>query len=170
MSGYTNPSKLTPETPLDGFHCGSQALDEWLDKHALTNQRAGTSTTFVTSETGSQQIAGYYALATGGVVPSDAPARVTKGVPRHPIPVIILARLAVHEDHQGRRIGRGLLRDAMLRVAAAAQEVGVRALLIHAKDDDAREFYLAQADFEPSLVGPLQLFLLLKDLRRAIEA
>ncbi len=114
------------------------------------------------------EVVGYYSLATGGVDRQDAPPRVTKGTPNHPVPVIILARLAVHADHQGRNLGRHLLRDALLRVANAAEEIGVRALLIHAKDDDARDFYLAQAEFEPSPVDPLQLFLLMKDLRKAL--
>jgi GNAT superfamily N-acetyltransferase len=90
-------------------------------------------------------------------------------VARHPIPVIVLTRLAIHEDYQGNGLGRGLLRDALIRVANAAEEIGVRALLLHAKDDEARDFYLRQVrEFEPSPVDPLQLFLLLKDLRLAL--
>ncbi|MGB7962629.1 MAG: GNAT family N-acetyltransferase [Propionicimonas sp.] len=127
------------------------------------------TTTFVTTVDDSSEVIGFYSLATGGIDHQDAPARVTRGVPKHPIPVIVLARLAVHEDHQSQKLGRGLLRDALVRVSNAAEEIGVRALLIHAKDDEARGFYLAHAEFEPSPVDPLQLFLLLKDLRKSIN-
>jgi GNAT superfamily N-acetyltransferase len=143
-------------------------LDDWLKRYSLINQNAGMTTTFVTVDD-SDEVVGFYSLATGGVDHQEAPARVVKGVPRHPIPVIVLARLAVHEDHQGHQLGRGLLRDALVRVSNAADEIGVRALLIHAKDDEARDFYLAQAEFEPSPIDPLQLFLLLKDLRKSIN-
>jgi len=144
-------------------------LDDWLKRYSLINQHAGMATTFVATADDSDDVVGFYSLATGGVDHQDAPARVTKGVPKHPVPVIILARLAVHEDHQSQGLGRGLLRDALVRVSNAADEIGVRALLLHAKDDEARDFYLAQAEFEPSPVDPLQLFLLLKDLRKSIR-
>ena len=134
------------------------------------NQRSGMTTTFVVTADSTDEVVGFYSLATGGVARQDAPARVTKGVPNHPIPVIILARLAVHEDHQGQRLGRSLLRDVLVRVSNAADEIGVRALLVHAKDEDARDFYVAQAEFEPSPIDPLQLFLLLKDLRKSISS
>jgi GNAT superfamily N-acetyltransferase len=127
------------------------------------------ATTYVTTLADTDSVVGYYALATGGVARADAPARTGKGLPNHPIPVIVLARLGVDESHQGRGLGFGLLRDALIRVAAAAEEIGVRALLIHAKDEEARAFYMAAAEFEPSPLDPLQLFLLLKDLRKIIE-
>lgn len=135
----------------------------------MTNQRAGMTTTFV-STTEANEVVGFFSLATGGVAHQDAPGRVVRGVPNHPIPVIVLARLAVHEDHQGKRIGRSLLQDCLLRVANAAEEIGVRALLVHAKDEEARAFYLSQAEFEPSSVDDLQLFLLVKDLRKSLES
>lgn len=115
-----------------------------------------------------EDIAGYYALATGGVEHDKASERVAKGVPRHPIPVIILARLAVDTRFQGSGLGRALVRDSLIRVNAAADEVGVRALLVHAKDDSARDFYLRVAEFEPSPIDPFQLFLMMKDLRKAL--
>jgi GNAT superfamily N-acetyltransferase len=154
---------------VSGFRCGSQPLDDWLKRYSLINQRAGMTTTFVTTVDDAGEVIGFYSLATGGIDHQDAPARVTKGVPKHPIPVIVLARLAVHEDHQGQQLGRGLLRDALVRVSNAAEEIGVRALLIHAKNDEARDFYLSHAEFEPSPVDPLQLFLLLKDLRKSVS-
>ncbi|WP_211253473.1 GNAT family N-acetyltransferase [Knoellia subterranea] len=127
------------------------------------------STVFVSSDLETRKIQGFYALATGGVENAAAPARITKGVPRHPVPVILLTRLAVDSSAQGKNLGRSLLVDALARVNAAADEVGVRALLIHAKDDDARAFYMHLAEFEPSPTDPLHLFLLIKDLRKALQ-
>lgn len=161
------PEKLTPNHVRDGFNCGQAELDEWLIRFALANGGSGMSRTFVTVE--DDVVKGYYALATAAVEHRGAPLRIAKGVPRHPIPVIILARLAVHEDQQGRGVGRALLRDALQRVDQAADLVGIRALLVHAKDEAARAFYLRLAEFEGSPTDPLHLFLLLKDLRKALR-
>lgn len=168
MAGYGAPERLNKSHLVDGFHCGKRPLDEWLCKYSLINQSAGMASVFVATCAGTDVVAGYYALATGGVEPEHAPLRVAKGVPRQAIPVIILARFAVHEDHQGKGLGRALLRNALGRVDNASEAVGVRALLIHAKDDDARDFYMKMAEFEPSPSDDLHLFLLMKDLRRAI--
>jgi GNAT superfamily N-acetyltransferase len=151
---------------VQGFRCGSRELDEWLARYALVNQRAGMATVFVT--TVGDAVVGYYALSTGGVEHAVAPHRVKRGVARHPIPVVILTRLAVHENYQGRGLGSALLRDALRRVAAAADEIGIRALLVQAKDEEATAFYLDFGEFEPSPTDPLHLFLLLKDLRAAL--
>jgi GNAT superfamily N-acetyltransferase len=168
LATFEPPRKLTADDPVEGFRCGKPALDEWLARYALTSQAAGMATVFVSTTTGGS-IAGFYALSAGGVAHVDTPVRVTKGVPRHPVPVVVLTRMAVHDEHQGAGLGRSLLRDALIRVATAAELIGVRALLIHAKDDDARAFYLAQAEFEASPTDPLHLFLLLKDLKRAAD-
>lgn len=168
MSTFQEPCRLSAGHNLANFRCGQQSLDDWLKRFALTNQRAGMTTTFVTTVDDTEDVVGFFSIATGGVAHQEAPVRITKGVPNHPIPVIILARLAVHEDYQGKRIGRQLLRDALLRVANAAEDIGVRALLIHAKDEEARNFYLAHAEFEPSPLDPLKMFLLLKDLRKSL--
>jgi GNAT superfamily N-acetyltransferase len=170
VSDYSAPSRLTAEHDTANFRCGSSPLDEWLRKYAFTNQRAGMATTYVTTAGDLGHVVGYYALATGGVARPEVAPRVAKGIPNHPVPVLVLARLAVDESYQGRGLGFGLLRDALIRVAAAAEEIGVRALLVHAKDEDARAFYMATAEFEPSPLDPLQLFLLLKDLRKAIDS
>lgn len=168
MSSIERPRKLCADDVLSTFDCGQLDLNEWLHRHALTNQRAGMATVFVTKDRDSPHVVGYYALATGGVENAAAPTRVTKGVPRHPLPVILLTRLAVDISVQGRKLGRALLIDALRRVDAASDEVGVRALLIHAKDDDARAFYMRCAEFEPSPTDPLHLFLLMKDLKKAL--
>lgn len=161
-----SPRKIEVGDSLATFDCGQSDLNEWLRKHSLNNQRAGMATVFVTCDSATGSVLGYYALATGGVENTAAPSRITKGVPRHPVPVIILTRLAVDTSAQGLRIGRSLLIDALRRVDAAADLVGVRALLIHAKDDNARAFYMHQAEFEPAPTDPLHLFLLMKDLRK----
>lgn len=107
---------------------------------------------------------GFYSLTVGSVEPGDAPVRVMKGLSRHPVPVIVLARLAVDKSHQGKGLGRALLKDALLRTSQAADIVGIRALIVHAKNDEARRWYM-QWEFEPSPTDPFHLFLLLKDLK-----
>lgn len=168
MGIYSIPEKLAPRHVVAGFRCGKTSLDEWLTRFALINQSTGMSTVFV-SLCGEQAVAGYYALASGGVAHENVPSRVSKGVPKHAVPVVILTRLAVHEDHQDRGVGRALLRDALGRVNVAADQIGVRALLIHAKDEEAKEFYMRHAEFEPSPTNDLHLMLLMKDLRKALQ-
>ena len=118
----------------------------------------------------SGDVIAYYALATAGVSQLDASPSVRKGVPRHQIPAVLLARLAVHTSRQGTGLGRAMLRDALIRVGQASEIVGVRCLLIHAKDDSARRFYLRCAEFEDSPTDPLHLMLLIKDLRKSIPS
>jgi GNAT superfamily N-acetyltransferase len=163
---FSKPRKLDSQDEVDEFNCGQPELDDWLKRFALVNQRAGMTTVFVTLS--DSKVVGYYALATGGAERANAPDRVARGVPAHPIPVILLARLAVDSSAQKSGLGRALLRDALIRVEAAADEIGVRALLIHAKDDSARDFYMRCAEFEPSPTDPLHLFLLMKDLRKLL--
>lgn len=169
MGIYSDPEKLTPGHDVAGFQCGKASLDEWLTRFALINQSTGMSTAFVTLF-GERTVAGYYALASGGVAHESVPSRISKGIPRHPIPVVILARLAVHVDHQGHGIGRALLLDALGRVNAAADEIGIRALIIHAMDEEAKAFYMRQAEFELSPTNDLHLMLLMKDLRKALRS
>jgi GNAT superfamily N-acetyltransferase len=161
------PTPLTEHHVVKGFDCGYPALNQWLVRYALANQRAGAARTFVVGE--GDGVIGYYSLAAGGVAPADAPPRIRKGLARHPIPVMLLARLAVDRRHQGQGIGRALLGDAVLRTLNVADPIGVRALLVHAKDEKARAFY-ERFDFEPSPTDPLHLMLLIKDARRTVEA
>ncbi len=149
------------------FRCGDEELDLWFHDHALSSQRAGMSNTFITSS--SERVAGFYVLATGGLSHADAPARVKKGVARHTLPVILLTRMGVDVSLQGQGLGSALLTDACRRVAQVSEEIGVRALLIHAKSDQAKAFYMSFAEFEPSPTDPLHLILLMKDLRIAIK-
>ncbi|GMU40763.1 MAG: N-acetyltransferase GCN5 [Chloroflexota bacterium] len=152
---------------VEAFDCGVPELTEWLQRFALTSHRSDSARVYVVHR--DQRVAGYYALATGAVLKEEAPGRIGRGLGAHPIPVILLARLAVDEREQGHGIGTLLLRDALIRVAGAADIIGARALLIHAQNEAARTWYLRQAEFDPSPVDPLQLMLLMKDLRRAIE-
>jgi GNAT superfamily N-acetyltransferase len=151
---------------LDEFDCGEPPLNTWLKKYALANQRSDSSKTRVIADE-HRKVLGYYSLATGSVGHDEAPLRVAHGLARHPIPVVVLTRLAVEVNAQGRGLGRVLLRDALRMVADVSDTVAVRALLVHAKNDRAREWYIRQAEFE-SLPGvPNRLFLLIKDLRAA---
>jgi hypothetical protein len=147
---------------VDSFDCGKEPLNGFLRRFALVNQRNGSSQTYVACR--GQRVVGYYSLAVGSVMHEDAPGRVTKGLARHPIPVMLLTRLALDLTGQRSGIGTGLLKDVLLRTVQAADIAGIRALLVHAKDEEAKAWYL-KYDFEPSPSDPLHLFLLLKDLR-----
>jgi len=156
--------KLSGDDLTDSFACGQDDLDRFLKRFALANQAANTTQTYVTCRAG-RVVVGYYSLAVGSVKREIAPSRAVKGMARHPVPVMILARLAVDRSEQGSGIGKALLKDALLRTAQAADIAGIRALVVHAKDDAARRWY-EQFDFEPSPTDPLHLFLLLKDLKK----
>jgi GNAT superfamily N-acetyltransferase len=166
--GFTKPELLNDSHDVGDFDCGESALDEWLKKHALANQRGGGARVYVTVSEASK-VAGYYAISAAEVAPDEATPRSLKGQPSsRPIPVILLGRLAVDREYQGQGVGSGLLKDAMLRCFQVAQEIGVRALVVHAKNKRAREWY-EQYGFEPSPTDPLHLILLMKDLKRFLE-
>lgn len=155
--------KLNTTHALDAFDCGKDPLNRFLKRYALTNQQAGSAQTYVVCR-GPNIVAGYYSLCVGAVEFEHAPTRVGKGLARHPIPIMLLARLAVDRSEQGRGLGKALLKDCLLRTAQAADIAGIRALLVHAKDDEARAWYEA-FDFEPSPTDPYHLFLPMKDLQ-----
>lgn len=163
MSPLGPVEKLDPHHELAGFDCGKDELDRFLQRYALSNQQANSAQTYVACR--GRVVVGYYSLTVGAVAHADATERVRKAMPRYPIPVMILARLAVDKSMQGQQVGAGLLKDALLRTARAADIAGIRALLVHAKDDEARGFY-EHFDFEASPTDPHHLFLLLKDLQR----
>jgi GNAT superfamily N-acetyltransferase len=158
--------KLRRDHPLDAFDCGQPDLNRWLIRYALQSQASNATQTYLGIVNG--VVAGYYSLAVGQVEYADAPERLRKGLARHPVPIMLLARLAVHKDWQKKGIGRALLKDAVLRTLQAADLAGIRALAVHAKDDAARRYY-EQFDFLPSPADPLHLFVLLKDIRRQLE-
>jgi GNAT superfamily N-acetyltransferase len=157
---------LRADHDVSSFDCGKPALDDWLKRFALQNQAAGAARTYIVHR--SNRVVGYYALAAGSGEHENTPSRVSRGLARHPIPVVIVARLAVNRDEHGSGLGKALLKDALLRITGAADVIGVRAVVVHAKDEDARAFY-DRFDFEPSPVDPMQLFLLMKDLKRAVS-
>lgn len=158
-------ASLGPIHAVADFDCGDDALNIFIRRYALINQQANAARTYVVGR--GARVVGFYSLAVGAVGHADATARVSRGLARHPIPVMLLARLAVDVREQGKGIGQALLKDALLRTAQAADIAGIRALLVHATDDAARRWY-ARFDFEPSPTDPLHLFLLVKDIARAI--
>jgi GNAT superfamily N-acetyltransferase len=158
--------KLDKIHTLADFDCGNPALNGFLVRHALQNQAMGGAQTYVgLSEEGA--VVGYYSLAVGSVAHAEAPDRLVKGLARHPVPVMILARLAASLAWRGKGIGAGLLRDALLRTEQAADIAGMRAMVVHAKDEPARQFYL-HFGFSSWPDNTQQLCLLLKDMRAAL--
>ena len=161
-SRLSSVRKLTATDQVDAFDCGHAALNQFLQRYALINQKANSAQTYVCCR--DDGVVGFYSLAVGSVDPEAAPSRVMKGLARHPVPVMILARLAVDKAHQRQGLGQALLRDALLRTAQAADIAGIRCLLVHAKDDAARQGY-ASWEFEPSPTDHYHLFLMLRDLK-----
>lgn len=157
--------KLTTAHRVDCFDCGAIELNRFLTHHALQNQQSNSATTYVACK--NNTVIGYYSLAVGSVVHTSPPTRITKGLARHPVPVMLLARLAVDQTVQRQGVGKGLLKDALLRTTQAADIAGIRALLVHAKDKAAQEWY-QKFDFDPSPTDPLPLYLLLKDLEKSL--
>ena len=154
--------KLSVNDQVDSFDCGHVALNEFLQRFALVNQRLNSSQTYASCNAG--QVAGFYSLAVGSVEPSHSAPRVIKGIPRHPVPVMILARLAIDQRYQRQGLGKALLKNALLRTVQAADIAGIRALLVHAKDEEARNWY-RQWEFEESPTDAYHLFLLVKDIK-----
>jgi GNAT superfamily N-acetyltransferase len=153
--GISPPAPLTTEHLLAEFDCGAAALNEWLKRQALANETLGASRTFVVCE--GQQVIGYYALATGSVRREEAPGQVRRRMPE-PIPVMILGRLAVDRRWQGKLIGQGLLKDAVLRTLNVSKQAGIRAMVVHAISESAKGFYRSQG-FVESPLNPMTLML-----------
>lgn len=158
--------KLRRDHAVEGFDCGKAALNRFLERHALQSQQAGATTTYLALQ--GDEVVGFYSLSVGQVEYADAPERLTKGLARHPVPVMLLARMAVASGHQGRKLGAGLLKDAMLRTLQASEIAGIRAFVVHAKDDEARAFY-ERFDFVASPTDAYHLVLLLKDVRALLD-
>ena len=164
---FSPPGLITGGNDLEPFDCGRESLNQYLKKFALTNTAAGIARTYVTTVAQEASVIAYYSLAAGSVERADVPERIGKGVPNYPVPVVVLARLAVDLRFQSQGVGKGLLRDALQRASSAAVIIGVRAILVHAKDHEAATFYM-KFGFAPSPADSLHLMLLLKDLRRTL--
>lgn len=160
------PVALQAVHRLDTFDCGKPALNEWLTRHARQAQGSGSAKTFVAAD--NDHVGGYFSLTVGQIDTMDAPERIRKGMGQYPVPVVILARLAVSLPSQGRGIGIGLLQDAIRRTLLIAEQAGIRAMLTHPMDEDAARFY-KRFGFEASPLRQDQLLLLLKDARRWIN-
>jgi GNAT superfamily N-acetyltransferase len=168
VSGIDSIEKLAAHHDTSQFDCGKEALNRFLRRFALVNQAAHASQTYVLSRT-DRTVVAYYSLAVGAVEHAATPSRIGQGLARHAVPVMLLARLAIDRPEQKRGFGKALLKDALLRTAQAADIAGIRALLVHAKDEDARAWYM-HFDFEPSPTDPFHLYLLMKDIKALTES
>lgn len=156
------PEPLAAPHLLAAFDCGEASLDEWLKRRALANQQTGASRTFVVADHDGR-VYGYYAMAAGAVSHQAATGGVRRNMP-DPVPVMVLARLAVDRRAQGIKLGAALLQDAVNRAVAVSQNAGVRALLVHALDDRARQFY-EYYGFLESPQHPMTLMLRLNTMK-----
>ena len=155
--------KLNAAHEAAGFDCGAPALNSFLTKYALQNQRSGSAETY--AAVAGQSIVGFYSVTIGEIAHEGAPERMAKGMPRHPIPVVILARLGIALAWQGKGLGSGLLLDFFRRASSAADVIGGRAVVVHAKDEGARAFY-EHFGFKALHHGSLKLYLMMKDIRK----
>lgn len=157
-----SPEPLSQHHKLDTFSCGEIVLDDWLKRRAFANQVSGATRTFVVADA-EHTVLGYYALAAGAVAHQAATRAIRHNMP-DPVPVMVLARLAVDTRAQGKKLGAALLRDAVTRAVAVSQNAGVRALLVHALNDRARQFY-EHYGFQASPAHPTTLMLRLAGTR-----
>lgn len=168
-----SPMPLTGPVPLEKSHevghfdCGAAPLNDFLHKYAWQNQQNRSARTYVALR--GDRVVGYYSLAAASVQHQEATTRVAKGLARHPVPVILLARLAVDQSEKGKGLGGALLKDALLRSLQAADIIGCRAVLVHAKDAAAQAFY-RKFGFESSPIDEFHLFLLMKDIQATLAS
>ena len=162
----SSPEPLGDDHQTDSFDSGEPVLDDWLRRRARANQASGASRTYVVCE--GKRVAAYYALASGAIAQAAVPGRFRRNMP-DPIPVVVLARLAVDRNYQGRGLGRALFRDAARRVAHAADTIGIRGIVVHAISAEAREFYIALG-FDPCPAEAMTLVVTLRDVRATLES
>jgi GNAT superfamily N-acetyltransferase len=160
------PEPINSSHVLTEFSSGVSSLDDWLRRRALKYESSGASRSYVVCA-GAKRVVGYYALATGAVAHVRATSKARRNMP-DPVPVMVLGRLAVDQAYQGRGIGQGMLRDAILRTIQAADIAGIRALLVHAISDEARKFY-ERCGFQSSAIDPMTLMITLESAKRAIQ-
>jgi GNAT superfamily N-acetyltransferase len=165
VGGLLPPEPLADHHDTADFSCGEASLDDWLKRRARANQVSGATRSYVVCE--ERRVIAYHALASGVLAAQSAPGRFRRNMP-DPIPVAVLARLAVDRSWQGRGIGRALFRDAARRVAQAADTIGIRGIVVHALSNEARDFYLTLG-FEPSPREPMTLMVTLSDIRAVLS-
>jgi GNAT superfamily N-acetyltransferase len=158
------PEALAAHHDTESFVCGVESLDRWLKQRALKNQATGASRTFVLCE--GRRVRAYYALASSAVSTEEATGRVKRNMP-DPVPVVVLGRLAIDQSLQGQGLGRASIRDACLRVVAAADAIGIRAMGVHALSEEARAFY-ERIGFDSSPLDRMTLMATVADLREAL--
>ena len=158
--------KLNRRHGVEAFDCGAEPLNQFLTKFALINQVANAAQTYVAIV--GETVIGFYTLVVGDVQHGESPDRLRKGLSRHPIPIMILARLAVDRKGQGQGLGQWLVKDAIMRTLSAAEIAGIRALVVHAKDDAARNFY-QRFGFAQGFSDPLHLYVLTKELKALVQ-
>ena len=161
------PEPLNKYHDINNFDSNDFELDEWLKKYAFQAKMSGSAQTFTISD--DDQVIGFYSLTVGQIDVSEASERIKKGMGSYPIPVVILARLAVHYAYQQRGLGKGMLQDAILKILQIAEQAGIRAILVHAINEKAENFY-KRFGFEPSPIRENQLLLLLKDAKKTMAA
>ena len=167
MPELSNIEPLSRIHDLRQFDCGThESLNRWLIKFALQNQANDSARTYVVHR--ANVVVGYYAITAGSIAKESATPRAAQGLASHPIPVALLGRLAVHKEEQRTGLGKALLKDALIRMEQAADILGIRTILVHAIDQQAREFY-ERFEFEPCLDDELHMMLLMKDLRKALR-
>lgn len=167
MAPLSQVEPLSRAHDLSQFDCGAhESLNLWLRKYALQNQASDTARTYVVHR--DNIVVGYYSISAGSIARESATPRSAQGLARHPVPIALLGRLAIHREEQGIGLGSALLKDALIRIEHAADILGIRAVLVHAIDQEARAFY-ERFDFEPCPDDELHLMLLMKDLRRALR-
>ena len=159
---FAAPRPLAPDDDLDSFSCGIAPLDDWLKRRARHNEAKGASRTFVCCA--GKRVAGYYSLAAGSVLREVATGAVRRNMPE-PVLAVLIGRLAVDMQWQGKRLGIGLLHDAVLRIVAAAETIGVRAILVHAISNEAKAFY-EKHGFRASAFDPLTLMMTVEEAER----
>lgn len=166
MTELSAPRPLAPEHQLEEFQSGVEPLDDWLKRHARHNETEGGSRTFVLCA--DVKVVGYYSLAATSLLPRTATGRVRRNMP-NPVPAVLLGRLAIDRGWQGKGLGGDLLRDATLRILAAGEAIGVRAMLVHAISPEAKAFY-ERRGFKPSPIEPMTLMITLAEVKRAFIA
>ena len=165
-AGPTKPEELNRDHDVSGFRCGRESLDDWLKNRALKSNAAGDSRVFVVCNR-SSEVVGYYAVSAGSVRRQDAVGKIKRNAP-DPIPMALIGRLAVRIDYQGEGIGPALLRDAVLRVSQASENIGIKGILVHALDEEAAKFYVRMG-FRPSMASEFHLMISLRDVGAELE-